>query len=218
MERVKQMLDEATTLKNDIITVSYFFNENSWNSASKTSYQRVLYFAAVLSPVFLPDEKWSYDFSNTFFGPYNKEISPLIQEVSNKGLLKVVDRRIYQNRVEENFTISELGINFCEDILFKLNNNISKVQWIDVIVKTLSIYGENFLSKLIKNDPNVVNLNMINSYKKITIDDSSENISKEFFNFIKDKGKDRLKLENQDDKDFLLLFFDILYRKYKGVN
>ncbi|MBG9787022.1 hypothetical protein [Brevibacillus laterosporus] len=210
------MASEGTILKNDIITVSYFFKKNSWESANKTSYHRVLYFAAVLSPVFLPEEEWVYDFSNTFFGPYNKDISEMVTELSNKGLLEVMERNIYSNRVEERFVISSLGIKICENIIFKLDNNSSKVQWFEIIVKTLSIYGESFLSKLIKNDPNVVDLNMINSYKKITIDNSADNISKEFFNFLKKKGIERLNLDTKQDKEFLLLFFDVLYRKYKG--
>lgn len=212
------MLNHETILKNDLITVSYFLEQNSWNEVSKTSYQRILYFAAALSPVFLPEEEWTYDFSNTFFGPYNKEIAPLIQELSNKGFLKVIDRRIYQNRVEESFIISTKGKEFCENIIFKLDANSPKVRWLDIIVKVLSIYGENFLSKLVKNDPNIVNLNMINSYKKIPIGNSEDNITKDFFEFVKAKGKERFNLENEGDKDFLLLFFDILYRKYKGDN
>ncbi|AGF29176.1 hypothetical protein WYY_19104 [Bacillus velezensis M27] len=210
------MANEQTILKNDIITVSYFIDKNSWESANKTSYHRILYFAAVLSPVFIPNEEWVYDFSNTFFGPYNKDISDMITELSNKGLLKVTDRSIYSNRVEERFTISPQGIKVCEDIIFKLDQYASKVDWFEIVIKTLSIYGETFLSKLIKNDPNVVDMNMINSYKKITIDNSVDNVSKEFFNYLKKKGINRLNLTSKQDKEFLLLFFDVLYRKYKG--
>ncbi|MBT2653224.1 hypothetical protein [Oceanobacillus sp. ISL-73] len=210
------MANEQVTLKNDIITVSYFLKKNSWESANKTSYHRILYFSAVLSPVFLPNEEWVYDFSNTFFGPYNKDISELITELSNKGLLEVTERNIYSNRVEERFAISKIGSKVCENYIFKLDNNASKVDWFEVMVKTLSVYGENFLSKLIKNDPNVVELNMINSSRKITIDNSTDNISKEFFNFLKQKGMERLNLDTKQDKEFLLLFFDVLYRKYKG--
>jgi uncharacterized protein YwgA len=212
----KKMANENTILKNDIITVSYFLNKNSWPSINKTTYHRILYFAAVLSPIFLPDEEWVYDFSNTFFGPYNKDISEMVTELSNKGLLEVVERKILQNRVEERFVISSSGIKACENVIFKLNINASKVEWFEIIVKTLSIYGESFLSKLIKQDPNVVDLNMINSSRKITIDNSTENISKEFFNFLKAKGVKKLNLDSRHDKEFLLLFFDVLYRKYKG--
>lgn len=203
-------------LKNDILIISYYLDKNSWESASKTSFQRVLYFAATLSPIFIPDEKWTYDFSNTLFGPYNNEISKIIQEINIKGFLNLDRRNIYKNRIEERYNISKSGVKICEEILFKLVNIKSKCEWFDIITKTLSIYGEDFLSKLIKKDPNVMNLTMLNSYKKITIDNSEDNISKEFFNFIKQKGTERLNLEKKNDKDVLLLFFDILYRKYKG--
>ncbi|PEC03201.1 hypothetical protein CN360_11570 [Bacillus cereus] len=207
---------EEFTLRNDIILVAYFINKNNWSSASKTSFQRILYFAAVLSPVFIPEEKWVYDFSNTIFGPYNNDISKKIQELLAKELLELEERQFFTNRIEERFRISDKGIVICESTFFRIKDLHSKIEWFDIIIKTLSIYGEEFLSKLIKTDPNVVSQNMINSYKKISINDSEENVSKEFFNYIKEKGKEKLTLETKEDKEFLLVFFDILYRKYKG--
>lgn len=207
---------EEHTLRNDIMLVAYFTNKNNWSSVSKTSFQRILYFAGVLSPIFIPEEKWVYDFSNTIFGPYNNEISKRIQELLAKELLELEERQFFSNRIEERFKISDKGIYNCENILFKINDLKSKIEWLDIIVKTLSIYGEEFLSKLIKADPNVVSQNMINTYRKIPISDSIDNVSKEFFKYIKEKGKQKLTLETQEDKDFLLVFFDILYRKYKG--
>ncbi|MGP3610637.1 hypothetical protein [Anoxybacteroides rupiense] len=203
-------------LRNDILLVAYFINKNNWSSASKTSFQRILYFAAVLSPIFIPKEEWVYDFSNTIFGPYNNEISKKIQELLAKELLEVEERKYFSNRIEERFRISNKGIDTCENILFKMKTLESKIEWFDIIVKTLSIYGEEFLSKLIKTDPNVVSQNMINAYRKIPINDSEHNVSKEFFIYIKEKGKESLNLKTKEDKDFLLVFFDILYRKYKG--
>lgn len=213
---MKSKMREEFTLRNDIILVAYFINKNNWSSASKTSFQRILYFAAVLSPVFIPEEKWVYDFSNTIFGPYNNDISKKIQELLAKELLELEERQFFTNRIEERFRISDKGIVICESTFFRIKDLHSKIEWFDIIIKTLSIYGEEFLSKLIKTDPNVVSQNMINSYKKISINDSEENVSKEFFNYIKEKGKEKLTLETKEDKEFLLVFFDILYRKYKG--
>jgi hypothetical protein len=211
-----KMERNENVLRNDILLAAYFIDKNNWVSASKTSFQRILYFSAVLSPIFMPKEKWVYDFSNTIFGPYNNEIQKKIQELLAKELLVLDERKFFSNRIEERYKISQKGNLMCENILFKINRLSSKIEWFDIIVKTLSIYGEEFLSKLIKTDPNVVNQTMQNTYKRITIDDSEGNISKEFFNYIKEKGKQNINIGTKEDKDFLLLFFDILYRKYKG--
>ncbi|MNW68312.1 hypothetical protein D3C74_470500 [compost metagenome] len=55
----------------------------------------------------------------------------------------------------------------------------------------------------------------MNKRSRLIIDDSSDNLSKEFFEFIKDKGiNSDVNLNN--NQDYLLLFFDVLYQKYKG--
>ena len=83
------------------------------------------------------------------------------------------------------------------------------------MVKVLSIYGSEFLVKLIKEDPNVNSLNKINKRSKIVTDDSEDNLSKEFFKFLKNNS---IKKNSEiTDEDNLLLFFDVLYRKYKGA-
>lgn len=56
----------------------------------------------------------------------------------------------------------------------------------------------------------------MNRRAKLITDESEENLTKEFFEYIKVKGKRDLNLELQDDQDYLLLFFDVLYQKYKG--
>lgn len=210
------MSEIINAINNDLLLVSYFIKKNSWAGASKSSFQRILYFAAVFSSVFLPNDKWIYNFSNTFFGPYNNDISPQLNKLLVQGLLTLEERKVYSNRIEEKYQISDKGIETCEKYLCKIENLNAKIQWINLIIKTLSIYGENFLSKLIKEDPNVFYQNQINKNSKLIIDSSSENFSKEFFEFVKSKGKNELKMELQEDQDYLLLFFDILYRKYKG--
>lgn len=175
------MNNTKNKIKDDILIISYYFSQNEWKSANKVSYQRVLYFSAVLAPIFIKNSKWKYDFSNTLFGPYNNEVSHSLQELYIKGDLELVRRNIYQNRVEESFKISEQGIKKCEMYIFTLEMNKTKKEWFKIIVKALSLYGEAFLSKLVKVDPNVLNMNNINSTGKIVSDDSTENISKEFF-------------------------------------
>ncbi|MFP3681502.1 hypothetical protein SB725_30950, partial [Pseudomonas sp. SIMBA_041] len=69
-----------------------------------------------------------------------------------------------------------------------------KIIWFSILVKALSIYGEDFLSKLVKEDPNVHYQNAMNKRSKIITDESAENLSKEFFNFIKSKGKSDLNI------------------------
>lgn len=192
--------------------------KNDWEGANKSAFQRVLYFSAALSPIFLPKEDWAYNFSNTLFGPYNNEISAQMNDLQSKDFLHLEERRIYSNRIEERFTISKRGIEICNERLFKLETLKNKIKWFDILVTALSIYGEDFLSKLVKEDPNIYYQNAKNMKSKLITDESAENLSKEFFEFIKTKGKDELNLELQNDQDYLLLFFDVLYQKYKGGN
>lgn len=194
--------------------ISYFFHLNNWESANKVSYQRVLYFSAALSPIFIKGSKWDYDFSNTLFGPYNNEISENLQDLYIKNDLELVNRNIYANRIEESFRITPEGIKKCETYLFKLSSNNAKVEWFKIIVNVLSLYGESFLSKLVKSDPNVLNMNEINNNGKITLDASSNNISKEFFEYL--QSIEVKNLDNKKNLDILLIYFDILFRKYKG--
>jgi len=191
-------------------------SKHGWKSANKTTFQRVLYFAAVLSSIFT-SEAWTYNFSNTMFGPYNNDIVDELNDLFVKGFIKLEDRKTYSNRIEERFSINQKGIKLCEETFLKLNPLKSKILWFDIIVKTLSIYGEDFLSKLIKEEPNVYYQNKENKNSRLIIDESSDNLSKEFFSFIKCEGKSRLNIELKNDYDYLLLFFDVLYRKYKGA-
>lgn len=205
-------------INNDLIIISYFMNENGWEGASKTNYQRVLYFATALAPIFTPDEESIYEFSNTIFGPYNSKLSDLLRKIFLKGYLKSVNIKVYKNRVEERYEISDQGIKLCHDVLFKLDYYLEKITWFRLIVKTLSIYGESFLSKLINEDPNVLEQNELNRMGKIDTSNSESNLTKEFFFFLREKGKTSFNMKKQKDADFLLLFFDVLYRKYKGGN
>lgn len=205
-------------INNDLLFVSYFMNENGWESANKSTYQRILYFSAALSPIFVPHEKWAYGFSNTIFGPYNDDIAKQLNQLFVKGLLSLEERKRYSNRIEERYRISSLGINKCKDVFFKIDHLKSKINWLGIIVKTLSIYGEPFIAKIIKEDPNIVSQNMDNVHERLILNNSDENITKTFFEFLKTKGQQKLQLEVESDQEYLLLFFDVLYRKYKGGN
>ncbi|MEW9938701.1 hypothetical protein AB2T96_16020 [Clostridium butyricum] len=202
------------SIENDILAISYYVNQNNWQDVSKTNYNRILYFSAALCPVFAPNYNWKYYFSNTLFGPYNSEILNSLQKLSVKGFIKVTERKVSVNRVFENYCITDKGISLCENVLFKIESENKKYMCFNVIVKVLSIYGSDFLIKLVKADPNINSLNKINKMTKINTDNCEENLSKEFFLFLKDNSKKRNnKITNEDN---LLLFFDILYRKYKG--
>ena len=86
----------------------------------------------------------------------------------------------------------------------------------ETIVKVLTIYEDNFLSKLIKEDPNVSFMNSGNQKTKIPTNDTEENLSNELVKYLEENGREKLKLEGKADEEYLLLFFDLLYRKYKG--
>lgn len=203
-------------LKNDILMVAYYMEENGWNAVNKTNFQRVLYFAAVLSPTFLNEYEWTYSFANTMFGPINKDLTTELEELFAKGLLILADRRIIPNRVEEKYCISPQGKRVVENSIMKLSSESSKRLWLESIVKVLSIYEDNFLSKLIKEDPNVSFMNEGNQKSKISINNTEENLSNELLKYLEESGRKRFKLEGKADEEYLLLFFDLLYRKYKG--
>lgn len=207
-------MDRSYSISNDILIISYYLTKNHWQNVSKTNYQRILYFAAALSPVFVPNYNWNYYFSNTMFGPYNSEIMESLQRLSVKKFIKITQRKASSNRIFENYCITEKGTLFCEEVLFKINSEAQKYLCFRVIVKVLSIYGSDFLVKLIKADPNINSLNKIKKMSKIRTDNSEDNLSKEFFIFLKENSKKRN--SSITDEDNLLLFFDVLYRKYKG--
>jgi len=210
------MLQTDLVMKNDLLLIAYYMNENGWSGANKSTFQRVLYFSAALSPIFLPNEPWTYNFSNTLFGPYNSEISTQMNELQTKGFFELESRKIYSNRIEDRYSISERGKEVCRQSLFKVETLNGKKIWLRILVKALSIYGEDFLSKLVKEDPNVYYQNAMNKRAKLITDESAENLSKEFFDYIKTTGKEEIDLELDSDQDYLLLFFDVLYQKYKG--
>jgi hypothetical protein len=208
-------MDNQYELKNDILVVAYFMRKNGWKAASKSNFQRVLYFAAVLSPTFLSNYEWSYSFANTFFGPVNRDLTAELEDLFAKGLLESIDRKIMLNRVEEKFLISNLGISVVENQFMKLDSILAKIKWLETIVKVLSIYEDNFISKLIKEDPNISFMNSGNQKRTIPIDDSKDNLSNELYKYLEELGKIELNLEKEADEEYLLLFFDLLYRKYK---
>ena len=209
-------MEDQYELKNDILIVAYYMEKDGWNGVSKTNFQRVLYFAAVLSPTFLKDYEWTYGFYNTMFGPINKDLTTELEELFAKGLLSLVDRKITSKRVEEKYVISLQGEKIVENHIMKLNYETSKILWLETIVKVLTIYEDNFLSKLIKEDPNVSFMNSGNQKTKIPTNDTEENLSNELVKYLEENGREKLKLEGKADEEYLLLFFDLLYRKYKG--
>lgn len=211
-------MERQYKLKNDILVVAYYMEKEGWNAASKTNFQRVLYFAATLSPAFLKDYEWSYSFFNTMYGPINKDLTLELEELFTKGLLLLVDRKIIPNRVEEKYSISLKGKSIVENHIMKIEYEASKLLWLKTIVKVLTIYEDNFLSKLIKEDPNISFMNSGNQKTKIPTDNTTDNLSKELLNYLEENGKDKLKLDSKADEEYLLLFFDLLYRKYKGGN
>jgi len=211
-------MQEQYGIKNDILTVAYYMDKNNWEGASKTNFQRVLYFTAVLSSVFLKNYQWAYSFSNTMFGPMNTDISHELEELCIKGLLDLVDRKILTTRVEERYKISENGTYIVQNSFMKLESELPKILWIETIVKVLSIYGEKFLSKLIKEDPNISIMNSGNQNTKIPMGNTNDNLSKEVFEYLESNGKEKFELEDLNDEEYLIMFFDLLYRKYKGGN
>ncbi|WP_061316561.1 hypothetical protein [Clostridium botulinum] len=207
-------MNKNHSIANDILVISYYLNKNHWENVSKTNYQRILYFSAALSPIFAPEYNWNYYFSNTIFGPYNSEIADSLQKLSVKGFIRITERKVSGNRVFENYCITQIGIDMCENILFKIDFELEKYFCFNIIVKVLSIYGSEFLVKLVKTDPNINALNKIKKMSRISTDNTEDNLSKEFFVFLKENSK--RKNDKITDEDNLLLFFDVLYRKYKG--
>ena len=109
-------MENQYELKNDILIVAYFMEKGGWNAVSKANFQRVLYFAAVLSPAFLKDYEWTYGFYNTMYGPINKDLTTELEELFAKGLLSLVNRKITSNRVEEKYVISIQGKRIVENV------------------------------------------------------------------------------------------------------
>lgn len=209
-------MENQYELKNDILIVAYYMEKEGWGAVSKTNFQRVLYFAAVLSPKFLKDYEWTYNFYNTMYGPVNNDLTKELDELSVKELLSVADRKKFANRVEEKFVISLQGKAVVENLFKKLKKETSKILWLETMVKALTIYEDNFLSKLIKEDPNISSMNLGNQKTKIPTNDTEDNLSNELMKYLEENGREKLKLEGKADEEYLLLFFDLLYRKYKG--
>lgn len=209
-------MENQYELKNDILITAYYMECNGWKSVSKTNFQRVLYFAAELSPAFLKDYEWTYSFANTMYGPANKDLTAELEELFTKELLLLEDRKIIPNRVEEKYSISPKGKFVVENSIMKLEYQTSKRLWLETIVKVLTIYEDNFLSKLIKEDPNVSFMNAGNQKTKIPIGNTADNLSKELIKYLEENGRKKFELEGKADEECLLLFFDLLYRKYKG--
>lgn len=208
-------MENQYELKNDILIVAYYMGKEEWSAVSKTNFQRVLYFAEVLSPTFLKDYEWNYSFYNTLYGPVAKDLTAELEELFAKGLLSLAERKIIPNRVEEKYVISLQGKKVVEDLM-KLNHETSKILWLETIVKVLTIYEDNFLSKLIKEDPNVSFMSSGNQKTKIPTNATEDNLSNELIKYLEENGKTKLKLDRKADEEYLLLYFDLLYRKYKG--
>lgn len=209
-------MENQYELKNDILIVAYYMERGGWGAVSKTNFQRVLYFAAVLSPAFLKGYEWTYSFFNTMYGPVNRDLTTELEELFAKGLLLLVERKIVPNRVEEKYSISPQGEKIVENHIMKLEYESSKILWLETMVKVLTIYEDNFLSKLIKEDPNVSYMNSGNQKTKIPTNNTEDNLSNELLKYLEENGKEKLKLDGKADEEYLLLFFDLLYRKYKG--
>uniref|UniRef100_UPI000AF14438 hypothetical protein n=1 Tax=Clostridium sp. NkU-1 TaxID=1095009 RepID=UPI000AF14438 len=178
-------MEENFAIKNDLLAIAYYMKKNGWEGISKTNFQRVLYFSAVLSTVFLRNYEWTYAFSNTIFGPRNKDITGELEDLFTKGYLELSDRKVISNRVEEKYVISDMGCDSLEETSFRLNSERSKLKWFEIMVNVLSVYGEEFLSKLVKEDPNVSLMNSMNQSGKIPCADTDDNLTKELYNYLK---------------------------------
>ena len=58
-------------------------------------------------------------------------------------------------------------------------------------------------------------MNSLHQNGNIPCTNTDENLTIELYKYLKKSGKDRLNLESSLDEEYLMLFFDLLYRKYK---
>lgn len=128
------------------------------------------------------------------YGPINKDLTTDLEELFAKGLLSLVNRKITSNRVEEKYVISIQGKRIVENHIMKLEYEISKILWLETIVKVLTIYEDNFLSKLIKEDPNVSYMNSGNQKTKIPTNNTEDNLSNELVKYLEENGREKLSL------------------------
>lgn len=203
---------ELDKIKDDIVLISKIVKDENWDGLTLRDFQMILYLGATLSSVFLVNEEWGYSFRNVHEMAYNSDLSDLLDEMASKQIVDRVSIVVYDEDLLEKYTILDSGIEIYNNIV-EFNINIERrIRWLRILAKNLSIYGSSFLPKFMHVDPNIVSLGIEESI--IDTSDSENNLTKDFFDFLKERGIKEFKLKNKKDEDFLMLFFKVQYETY----
>ena len=202
-------MDENILGLNDTLSVLSVADWLNWQPVSRTNFQKVLYFCAVLSP--LIELNWKYYFSNAPYGPFNRTLLKAPDRLVIYGDAKVSDVLIQRDsKLRATYLITERGKTKISTIT-RLESENQRYQWIHLVMSVLSMYGQGFITKLAYQEPNFERVRNGNIGGII---DLEENLSVELINNIEEEFRHYSEIQLDTNASKMLAYFDYISSEF----
>jgi len=188
----------------------YATNHLEWTEITRTDFQRILYFCAVLSPI--ANIEWGYSFSKGSYGPFNRELNEATDIIVQYNFAEVSELTLRsKSSLKATYTITQLGKDTV-DTIRKLTSERKRFTWIETVIEILEIYGTKVISKLVSKEPTISE--MMNENRDGVINLSlEENRSIELSNEIVSELSSKYEVKIDTIESKLISYFDYLSKE-----
>src|SRR2546425_11087431 len=113
---------------NDVLFVMSAGSSFGWSPLNRTSFQKILYLCAALSPII--DMNWGYDFTNAPYGPFNSDIHLASDLLVHRRLAEFRAVTVQKDsKIRATYRITERGATEV-DLICRLQEEKNRLQWI----------------------------------------------------------------------------------------
>lgn len=191
---------------NDVLFVLNAADSQGWPDPNRTNFQKILFFCSVLAPLAQID--WDYSFTNAAYGPFNGDIHQAADLLKLHGFAEVPDLTVQRDaKLRASYRITSQGKIEVERIC-RLYREKQRLDWIDLIMRVLRIYGPKMVTKLAYKEPT---FSQVRQQNRKAIDLSIEqNRSIELISDLSEALHSKYSLDMDTLTSQLIVYFDFL--------
>jgi hypothetical protein len=198
-----------TVFLNDVLFSLHGAHQLGWPALRRTHIQRILYFCAALCG--LSNTEWGYEFSNTPYGPFNRDISTAPNKLVYQRYADVIEVAVFRDsRMRATFQITESGKERIK-LITTLKRESIRLSWIRSVMEILTIYGPSVTSKLAYLEPTFNRMKQENRSGAIDLS-ADENESMHLLLRLNEELKRTYSIDLDTQTSNLILYFDFLSR------
>ena len=202
---------EKRIFLNDVLFVLYAGDALGWPDLTRTNFQKILYFSAVLAS--LEQKQWEYEFTNAPYGPFNSEIHKasdlLVVPYGYAATTELVVQR--DSKMRARYKITPKGSVEVRAIC-RLQRERQRLEWISTVMKVLDIYGPTVVTKLAYEEPTFRRMRKDNKAGKIDLS-PDENQSIQLIARFSTELEKKYQINLDTTLSKLITYFDFLSKE-----